>query len=148
MEDILYKNYWMDYYDNFHLEFNIIDYPKNIYFTANVLSEYLKNNADIYRKYPYAEKFNISTLNNIDWQNSVITFDKHGKIILAPEPVKQLINLNKRINYQTAEKEIFGGFTIPFIQIKYYSIVVVITIIICFIKGCIYFDLVYRFQFL
>lgn len=148
MEDILYSNSWMDYHDNFHLEFNIIDFPKNVYFTANVLSEYLKKNADTYRKYPYAEKFNISTLNNVEWQNSVITFNKHGKIILAPEPVIQLINLSKRINYQRAEREIFGGFTIPFIEIKFYSIVVVITIIICIIKCCIYFDLVYRFKFL
>lgn len=148
MENILFKEPWMDFLDNYYLNYNVIEYPKNIYFTANVLFEYLEKNSNLYQKYPYAEKFDISTLNTIDWKSAVITMDKHGKLIIAPEPLKQLVNLNKRLNYKKARKEIFGGFLIPFIQIKSFALIIFIMIIILFIKVCIYFDLFYRFQFL
>lgn len=147
MKSILYKEPWMDFLDNYYLSYNVIDYPKNIYFTANLLFEYLEKNNNLYQKYPYAEKFDVSTLNNIDWKSAIITFDKHFKLIVAPEPLKQLVNLNKRLNYKKAKKELFGGFEIPFIQIKSFAIIIFIMIIILFIKICIYFDLFYRFQY-
>lgn len=143
----LFESPWLDYSDNFYLNYNIIDYPKNIYFTANVVSEYLKKNNTLFKKYPYAQKFDISTLNNIDWKNTIITFDKHFKIIKAPEPLKQLINLNKRLDYEKADDEIFGAFKIPFIQIKSFGVLILIMTIVLFIKMCIYFDLLYRFRY-
>lgn len=147
MDDILYKNSWMNYLDDFYLQFHVIKYPKNMYFAANILSDYLTKNKTVYKEYPYAEKFDISTLNAIDWKNTTITFDKNSKIIVAPEPLKQLINLKKRLDFKTAESVIFSGFQIPFIQIKAFGIVVLIMVIILFIKICIYFDLIYRFQY-
>ena len=147
MEDIVCKHSWMNFQDNFYLNYNVIDYPKNMYFTANLLSEFLKKYNTLYKKFPYAEKFDISTLSGIDWKTAIITFNKHYRIIIAPEPIKKLINLYKRLDYKKAKNEIFGGFTIPYIQIKSYAIIVLLMIVILFIKICIYFDLFYRFQY-
>lgn len=148
MEEVLYKNSWINYFDNFYLNYNIVEYPKNRIFVANILSEYFKKNESVYKKYSYAKKFDVSTLNNIDWKTANIIFDKNLKIIIAPEPLKKIINLMKTLDYEKAENKIFGGFKIPFISINSYGIIVFIMIIVFFIKICFYFDLFYRFTFL
>lgn len=148
MENVLYTNPWLDYFNDFYLSYNIIEYPKNVYFVANILSEHLKNNDTLYKEYQYAEKFDISLLNTIDWNTTIITFDKHAKIILAPEPIKKLINLSKRLDSEKAEDLIFGAFKVPVFNIKSFVIIIYIMIAVLFIKMCIYFDLFYRFKYL
>lgn len=147
MQNILYKNSWINYLDKFHLSYNMIDYPKNMYFAANIIDQYLKSNNTLYNHFPYAEKFDVSTFKNIDWKNAIITFDKYSKIIIAPEPVKKLINLIKRLDSKEAENNIFKAFIIPIINIKSFAFIVICMIIIIFIKLFIYFDLFYRFKY-
>lgn len=147
MNKVLYGKPWMNFFDSFHLEYNIISYPKNMYFVANVLMEYFKQTQDLYKTYPYAEKFDISTLNEIEWDKVVITFDKHLKLLIAPESLKKLINLMKRLDSVKAKQEIFSGFEIPYLQIESFSFIVFVMIVCLLVKICLYFDLFYRIQF-
>lgn len=128
MENILLKEPWIPYVDNFIQSQIVLTYPKNMIFTSQILTNHLKNTQDIYKKFPYAEKFNINLLSTVDWNNTTLTFDKDLNLILAPEPVKKLINLNKRLNYKKAYSYIF----FPFQFIGSFALIVSIFVIIYF----------------
>lgn len=110
---VLHREPWIYYFDEFSRDKNVLSYPKNLIFTAQFLTEHLKYASEhIYPKhlFPFAEKFNLFPLNEIDWKTNIIVFDKHSNILLAPEPVKDLVNLDRRLRYAEARDAIFGGF--------------------------------------
>lgn len=116
-----FKQPWINYFDSFFQSSLILEYPKNMIFTAQILTHHLKNN--IYDTFPYAEKFDLSSLNTIDWKNTVVTISKD--LVIAPEPLKQLINLEKRLNYEKAKDFLFHSFQLPIIN-SFYIVVLVI----------------------
>lgn len=125
MDTFLYKQPWVPYMDNCFQSFLVLDYPKNMIFTAQILTHVLKKTKKINDAFPYVEKFDISTLNTIDWKNTIITVNKHAEFLVAPLPVAHLMNLSKRLDYEKARKLLF-----PPLLVYRYSIVVILMIIV------------------
>lgn len=118
LENILYKNSWVTYNDTMFHSRIVLAYPKNMMFSAQFLSHVLT--LPVYQKYPYAERFDARLLQNVDWQRSLIVLDHASRVVLAPEPVLQLIQLERRLQYQQAAKTIFSPFQfIPFTIFQY-----------------------------
>lgn len=106
---ILHDEPWISYFDNGTKR--TLSYPKNVVFVAQFLTRHLKDAArDVYNAgYPDAEKFNLQSLNEVNWQNSILIFDRYFNLIVAPEPLKRLANLDRRLRYKRAHDHIFGG---------------------------------------
>lgn len=120
---ILIEKPWINYLQtarqHLHDDTCILFYPENVIFTAQYLIhhlEYVQKN--VYNRYPDAEKFNLDVLNGIEWEKVVFVFDTSSyTLISAPDPIQNLINLDRRLRYQEARDYIFGGFRwIPFLE--------------------------------
>ncbi|GFT38395.1 uncharacterized protein TNCV_3064461 [Trichonephila clavipes] len=82
-------------------------------FTAQLLSHVMS--LPVYQKYPYAEPFQVQSLQNVDWEQTLIVFNHDSQVVLAPEPVLALIQLDRRLEFQKAKEIIFGPFRLfPF----------------------------------
>lgn len=127
------SQHWISYHDQFVRDKIILTYPKNLIFTMQLLIEHLNYTVEhIYSQFPHAEKFNVTSLNNVSWEKDIIVFDNDNNLLIAPEPVKQLVNLDKRLKYQEARDEIFGPFRfIPFIEVYKFRYVVIMFLIVC-----------------
>lgn len=108
MEEVLFQSPWAPYNDQLFHSRIALTYPRNLIFTVQFVHNIMTS--DIYRKYPEAEKINLSSLQDIDWQQSIIVFNSDLKLLLAPDPVHQLIQLQRRLDYRTAADQIFGPF--------------------------------------
>lgn len=108
MEKVLYESPWIPYTDHFIRSNFVLSWPKNVVFIAQFLDRHLSN--PVYQKYPFAEKFDISLLDTIDWTDTHIVLDKYLNVVIAPEPVKRLVNLDKRLRHQDAARVVFNSF--------------------------------------
>lgn len=110
---ILYSEPWIPYNDTLFHSRLVLTYPKNLIFTAQLLSRV--QSLPVYKDYPDAEKFSIQSLQTVDWKKSIIVLNRDSQVTMAPEPVLKLIQLDRRLHYQEAAKTIFGPFQIlPF----------------------------------
>lgn len=66
--------------------------------------------SDVYKKYPQAETIDCSEFQRIDWNDAIIVFDNELHLMLAPDPVHQLVRLDRRLQYERAADAIFGSF--------------------------------------
>lgn len=128
MEKILLKKPWIPYADNFVTNYIVLNYPKNIIYVSQLLSNHLEFVKKLYKKLPYAEKFNPFLLQAVDWKTSPLTFNADGHLLIAPEPIKKLVNLNKRLHYKKAYSFIFLHIPI----FKSFFLVVCITMLVYF----------------
>ena len=106
---ILFDDPWIEY----PIETDTLFYPENLIFTAQYVVEHLNFvQKHIYNdRYPNAEKFNLDVLNDIDWKKTIVAFDRdHNNVVAAPDAVKNLINLDRRLRFEQARNRIFGGF--------------------------------------
>lgn len=135
LEAILYTNPWITYNDTMFHSRVVLNYPKNMIFTAQLLSHVLS--LPVYKHYPYAERFEAHSLNDVEWQHSLIILDHASRVVLAPDPVLELIQLERRLQYQQAVKNIFHPFkTLPFAIFKYqWGIILGILISIMAVTG-------------
>lgn len=109
----LYTDPWIPYNDTLFHSRLVLTYPKNLIFTTQLLSRV--QSLPVYKDYPDAEQFSIQSLQTIDWKNSLIVLNRDSHVVMAPEPVLKLIQLDRRLNYQEAANTIFGPFQIwPF----------------------------------
>ncbi|GFS67168.1 uncharacterized protein TNCV_713161 [Trichonephila clavipes] len=81
-------------------------------FTAQLLSHVMS--LPVYQKYPYAEPFQVQSLQNVDWEQTLIVLNHDSQAVLAPEPVLQLIQLDRRLEFQKAKEIMFGPFRLSF----------------------------------
>ncbi|GBN13124.1 hypothetical protein AVEN_257703-1 [Araneus ventricosus] len=100
LEAILYKNPWITYNDTIFHSRVVLTFPKNMIFAAQFLSHVLS--LPVYRRYPYAERFDVYLLQNVDWKHTLIVLDHASRVLLALDPVLQLIQLERRLQYQQA----------------------------------------------
>lgn len=133
MEALLYNHPWITYNNHFYKGRILLEYPKNIIFVAQFLKTHLDHHhhstTGVYRKYPFAERFDVASFNRIDWQESVLVFDRDARLLVAPEPVQKLVNLDKRLRYKEAEDYIFGGFKFfPLEIFNFYTVLWIIVI--------------------
>lgn len=113
LDAVLHTSPWVPYNDTLFQSRFVLTYPKNVIFTAQLLSHV--QSSDVYDRYPYAETFDVTLFQHVDWQQSLIVIDRHSNVILAPEAVNQLIRLDRRLRYETAAQHIFDPFRfLPF----------------------------------
>ncbi|GFW05470.1 uncharacterized protein TNCV_2584501 [Trichonephila clavipes] len=113
LETILYSDPWIPYNDTFFHSRLVLAYPKNMIFTAQLLSHVMS--LPVYQKYPYAERFQVQSLQNVDWEQTLIVLNHDSQVVLSPEPVLELIQLDRRLEFQKAKGIIFGTFRLfPF----------------------------------
>lgn len=110
VESVLYDSPWIDYNDTLLRSRLVLTWPKNMIFTAQLLD--CVSSLDVYNNYPYAERMDATTLQNVDWENSLIVIDSESQIVLAPEPVRRLVQLDGRLRFTKAANQIFGPFRI------------------------------------
>lgn len=121
-KEVLHDKPWIHYFDGARQQNDdtwILFYPENVIFTAQYLVQHLDFvQKYVYNRYPDAEKFNLDVLNGIEWEKIVLVLDASSyTLITAPDPIQNLINLDRRLRYQDARDRIFGGFRwIPFLE--------------------------------
>lgn len=108
IEYILFQSPWIPYNNQFIRSRITLTYPENVIFTAQLLKYVM--NSDIYKKFPYAEKINPSVFETVNWTKAIIVFDSDLQLKVAPDPVFQLVQLDRRLKYKDAAATIFGPF--------------------------------------
>lgn len=120
---VLHDKPWIDYFGAAHHpndETKILFYPENVIFTAQYLVQHLDFvQKYVYDRYPDAEKFNLDVLNGIEWEKIGLVLDPTSyTLVTPPDPIQNLINLDRRLRYHDARDHIFGGFRwMPFLEI-------------------------------
>lgn len=114
LERVLFQSPWIDYNDKLFHSRITLTYPQNLIFTTQFLVQVM--NTDIYKQFPYAEKINFSNFKNIDWKKAIIVFDHNLRLILAPDPVHELVRLDRRLQYEYAQNIIFDPFRWSFFE--------------------------------
>ena len=120
LKEILFRSPWIPYNNHFIQSRITLAYPENVIFTAQFI-KYLSS-LDVYKEYPYAEKMNVLPLKRVNWEKTVIVFDRDLQLILAPYSVQELIRLDRRLHYKEAAQTIFTPFRFfPSLEIFRYS---------------------------
>lgn len=115
VEHVLLQSPWISYNDKFFKSRITLTYPENVIFVAQFLKHV--SESEVYKKYPYAEKMEPAAFQKVDWKNAIIVFDNDLQLILAPDPVHQLVRLNRRLQYKDAATNIFGFLRVsPFME--------------------------------
>ncbi len=131
LNHVLFQDPWIIYNNTFIQSRLMLLYPENVIFTTQLLNRVTQS--DIYQSYPFAEKFKASTLEDVDWEKTVIAFNHDLQLTFAPDPVQQLIRLDRRLNYRDAEKMIFGPFRWSLVEVFRYQWLGILSIVLTFI---------------
>lgn len=108
LSTLLHQEAWIPYNDTFFQSRMVLAYPKNVIFTMQLLSKVQSH--PVYQQFPYAERFDASLFQKVDWPRAMIVFDQDHRVVMAPEPILQLIQLDRRLHYKQASRAIFGPF--------------------------------------
>lgn len=113
---------WVPYTTQFMRDTVVLEYPESVIFAAQLLSERLhelKN--DIYSKYPYAEQPDLTWFKTETWEKARFVFNTNFRMIEAPEAIKNLENLYRRLRFDRAKRIVTG--VLPFqISLNIYAI--------------------------
>lgn len=101
---ILYSDAWISYGESFVRSSIVLEYPKNLIFTLQYLEQHAIETENVYETFPFAERFDATTLNAVDWSNSIIVIDANDRLLVAPDPIRHLISLDRRLRYWEMEK--------------------------------------------
>lgn len=132
VDTVLYSAPWIPYNDTLLRSRLVLEYPKNLVFTAQLLSRV--QSSDVYDRHPEAETFDPSLLQNVDWRQSLIVVDPHSHLLLAPEPVRRLVLLDRRLHYRDAAEAIFSPFRFlaPMHSFRYQWLCIAILVVASF----------------
>lgn len=108
LEQVLFSTPWITYNNKFIQSRITLTYPENVIFTAQFVKHVSALN--VYNEYPYAERLNVWTLGQLDWTKTLIVFNRDLQLLFAPEPVHELIQLDRRLHYREAFAAIFEPF--------------------------------------
>lgn len=115
LEKILFESPWISYNDKFIQSRITLTYPENVIFTAQFLKHAM--DSDVYKRYPYAEKMDVSAFQGVDWSKAIVVFDHESNLILAPDPVHRLVRLDRRLRHKEAVDRVFDPFRfLPFLE--------------------------------
>jgi hypothetical protein len=135
--EMLVDRPWIPYLRTFFRDSLVLEHPRNVVFVAQLLHERLSEARSIYEEYPRAEQFDLTELNGIEWEKEPIVFDSDFRMIEAPEPVRKLENLHRRLNYADAKAFVFGASPARYLFDLKLSTIVLLT----------FFSFVFRFLF-
>lgn len=108
LEQVLYQDPWVPYNDSFIQSQIILTYPKNKIFATQLLTKVFS--LPVYQHYPMAEEFDVTLFYQVEWERDFIVLDRDSRVVTAPLPVLQLIQLDRRLQYKIAAQHIFGPF--------------------------------------
>lgn len=108
LEHILFRSPWVPYNNQFIQSRITLTYPENVIFTAQFLKHLSQLN--VYKDYPYAERFDYYGFEQIDWKRALIIFDRDLRLVFAPDLVYQLVQLDRRLHFREAAAAIFSPF--------------------------------------
>lgn len=113
LEQVLFRSPWIPYNNKFIQSRIVLTYPENIIFTAQFVKHL--SELPVYRAYPYAEKMDLYALGRIDWTKALIVFNRDLQLLFAPEPVQELVRLDRRLHYREAATAVLEPFRLsPF----------------------------------
>lgn len=116
LQHLLLHSPWIPYNTKFIQSRITLTYPENVIFTAQLVKHI--SQLDIYKVYPYAEKMNLMDLEHVEWTKTLIVLDRHLQLLFAPDPVYQLVRLDRRLHYREAMTTIFNPFRfLPFFEV-------------------------------
>lgn len=120
LQHILIHSPWIPYNTKFIQSRITLTYPENVIFTAQLVKHV--SQLDVYNVYPYAEKINLSDLEHVEWTKTLIVFDRNLQLLFAPDPVNELVRLDRRLHYREAMATIFNPFRfLPFLEVFRYQ---------------------------
>lgn len=108
LKHVLFRSPWIPYNTKFIQSRIVLTYPENAIFTAQYAQHLAQ--LDVYRAYPYAEKMDLRALDRIDWTKALIVFNRDLQLLFAPEPVQELVRLDRRLHYREAEAAVLEPF--------------------------------------
>lgn len=108
LEAVLRQEPWVPYHDTFFHSRLVLTYPKNQIFTTQLVNHMAS--LPVYHAYPSAHVFDVARLQGVDWEHETIALDHDLRVVKAPEPVLELIRLDRRLRYTEAADTIFGPF--------------------------------------
>lgn len=116
LQHILIHSPWIPYNTKFIQSRITLTYPENVIFTAQLVKH--MSQLDIYKAYPYAEKMNLMDLEHVEWTKTLIVLDRNLQLLFAPDPVYQLVRLDRRLHYREAMATVFNPFRfLPFFEV-------------------------------
>lgn len=120
LSHILFDSPWIPYNTKFIQSRITLTYPENVIFTAQMIKHVTQ--LDIYKDYPYAENIRDIEFDAVDWTQTLIVFDRDLQLLFAPDPVYQLVRLDRRLQYREARTTIFGPFRfLPVLEVFRYQ---------------------------
>lgn len=141
LEQILFHSPWVPYNDKFIQSRITLTYPENVIFAAQCLKHV--THLQVYKKFPYAEKIDISEFAKVDWTKAIVVFDKDLQLLFAPDPVYKLVRLERRLGYREGFDAVFAPFRfLPFFKV--YQCLGVF--LIFFVYGCLTWLIARRYR--
>lgn len=108
LQQILIHSPWIPYNTKLIQSRLTLTYPENVILTAQLVKHI--SQLDVYKKYPYAENIRLIDLDTVDWTQTLIVLDRDLQLLFAPDPVYQLVRLDRRLHYREAMATIFNPF--------------------------------------
>lgn len=108
IQSTVYDDPWINYNETLTQSRVILAWPKNIVFVTQLLDRV--SSLDVYKNFPFAERMDTSSLGKVDWRQSVIVIDADAQLVHAPEPVRQLVQLDRRLRFVESFDTVFKPF--------------------------------------
>lgn len=128
-EVLLFQKPWIKYNIQFVKDSIQLIYPDCLIFSAHLVQEHLIHLTEIYKKYPYALKYDINKLNTVNWKTVKLTFDSSFKLIDAPSEILELEKTVKLLDYNRSSRFIFGINPFYYVPVKICNIFVIIVVL-------------------
>lgn len=120
LEHVLFRSPWVPYNNQFIQSRIVLTYPENVIFTAQFIKHL--STLSVYSEYPYAERMDLWNLDQIDWNKSIIVFNRDMQLLFAPEQIEQLVRLDRRLHHREAAATILEPFQfLPFLALFQYQ---------------------------
>lgn len=132
LEQVLFHSPWIPYNNKFIHSRITLTYPENVIFTAQLLKHV--GTLDVYKKYPHAEKINVSEFAAVDWTKAIVVIDRDLQLVYAPDPVHRLVRLDRKLHYREASATVFGPFRFlpSSLEVFRYQWIGVVLIVFCY----------------
>lgn len=125
LDHVLYQSPWTRYNTTFVQSRLTLVYPQNLIFTVQLAHHVM--HSDMYDTYPNAESIHFESLKSVDWDKAIIVINSDSQVLLAPDPVIDLIRLDRRLHFREAYRHIFKPLQwFPLFRYQWLGIVLIV----------------------
>lgn len=130
--NVLFHHPWIAYNRQLTQSRLTLTYPENVIFVGQLLDEIER--LDVYQTHPYAQKPDATPLQQVDWSKALIVLDRELQIVMAPDAVRELVQLDRRLAFQEARDTIFGPFRFwPWVEVFQRPWIGIVVAIVCYL---------------